>query len=120
MLVYTVGMTGSGRAWFEGNLRVVAAEARHYESAHDFEAALDGEKPGMVVVADPPCSETEMRRILDASEETKGIPVFRAAASASRSTHDGDGPNGSAQAVMTGFDAMPPIDDADPWRKRPV
>jgi hypothetical protein len=120
MLLYAVGLTGSQLAWFDSCSRGAPVEARHYEGAHAFEAALEGEKPGIVVIADPPWSEKEIRRILDAHEETKGTSVIRAARSAPDLYSDDDDPKGSAQAVMTGFDQMSPIDDTDPWRKQPI
>lgn len=116
MLVYTVGLTAAGRTWFERVACSDLAEARHFGTPEDFEAALQNELPGMVVVASPPYTVAEVRRILGANEKTEGIPVFRAPGP----SHNGDGPNGSAQAVMTGFDQMPPIDDSDPWRKQPA
>lgn len=118
MLVYTVGLTNSRREWFESCVRGVVAEARHFGSVEDFASALDGEKPGMVVVADPPVTEAEVRQILDARAELQDVPIFKIP---SRTIGgEGIGPKGSAAAVLTGFDTMPPLDDSDPWVKQPI
>ncbi len=115
MVVHTLGMANSQRAWFESNLRGVTVELRHFGEIAEFAAATADELPGMVVVADPPYSEEEVRRILG-DKDVMIVKCPRAAASLDQ----GSSPPGSAAAVMTGFDQMPSLDDTDPWRKRPI
>jgi hypothetical protein len=114
MVVHTLGMANSQRVWFEGNLRGVTVELRQFGEIAEFAATLEDELPGMVVVADPPYSEEEVRRILG-DKDVMIVKCLRAAASLDQ----GSSPPGSAAAVMPGYDQRSPIDDTEPPRKRP-